>query len=92
MEVTAADGSKTTVEGKHLIIATGGRSRELPALKQDGKKIIGYREAMNLPEQPKSMIVVGSGAIGVEFGYFYNSFGTKVTIVEFLAKSSTGRR
>ncbi|MEP7377580.1 MAG: dihydrolipoyl dehydrogenase [Chitinophagaceae bacterium] len=86
VEVTAADGSKKTVEGKHLIIATGGRSRELPALKQDGKKIIGYREAMNLPEQPKSMIVVGSGAIGVEFGYFYNSFGTKVTIVEFLPR------
>jgi dihydrolipoamide dehydrogenase len=86
VEVTTADGSKKTVEGKHLIIATGGRSRELPALKQDGKKIIGYREAMNLPEQPKSMIVVGSGAIGVEFGYFYNSFGTKVTIVEFLPR------
>ena|SRR5436190_1883501 len=86
VEVTAADGSKKTVEGKHLIIATGGRSRELPALKQDGKKIIGYREAMNLPQQPKSMIVVGSGAIGVEFGYFYNSFGTKVTIVEFLPR------
>jgi len=86
VEVTAADGSKKTVEGKHIIIATGGRSRELPSLKQDGKKIIGYREAMNLPEQPKSMIVVGSGAIGVEFGYFYNSFGTKVTIVEFLPR------
>ena len=86
VEVTAADGSKKTIEGKHLIIATGGRSRELPALKQDGKKIIGYREAMNLPEQPNSMIVVGSGAIGVEFGYFYNSFGTKVTIVEFLPR------
>jgi dihydrolipoamide dehydrogenase len=86
VEVTAADGSKKTVEGKHVIIATGGRSRELPALKQDGKKIIGYREAMSLPEQPTSMIVVGSGAIGVEFGYFYNSFGTKVTIVEFLPR------
>ena len=86
VEVTAADGGKKTVEGKHIIIATGGRSRELPSLKQDGKKIIGYREAMNLPEQPKSMIVVGSGAIGVEFGYFYNSFGTKVTIVEFLPR------
>jgi len=86
VEVTAADGTKKTVEGKHIIIATGGRSRELPSLKQDGKKIIGYREAMNLPEQPKSMIVVGSGAIGVEFGYFYNSFGTKVTIVEFLPR------
>lgn len=86
IEVTAADGKKQTVEGKHIIIATGGRSRELPALKQDGKKIIGYREAMNLPSQPKSMIVVGSGAIGVEFGYFYNSMGTKVTIVEFLPR------
>ncbi|RYY56118.1 MAG: dihydrolipoyl dehydrogenase [Chitinophagaceae bacterium] len=80
------DGQKTTVEAKHIIIATGGRSRELPALKQDGKKVIGYREAMNLPTQPKSIIVVGSGAIGVEFGYFYNSMGTKVTIVEFLPR------
>ncbi len=86
IEVTAADGSKKIVEGKHIIIATGGRSRELPALKQDGKKIIGYREAMNLPSQPKSIIVVGSGAIGVEFGYFYNSMGTKVTIIEFLPR------
>ena len=86
VEVSAADGSKKTVEAKHIIIATGGRSRELPALKQDGKKIIGYREAMNLPTQPKSIIVVGSGAIGVEFGYFYNSMGTKVTIVEFLPR------
>ena len=86
VEVTAADGSKKTIEGKHIIIATGGRSRELPSLKQDGKKIIGYREAMNLPSQPKSIIVVGSGAIGVEFGYFYNSMGTKVTIVEFLPR------
>jgi len=86
IDVTAADGKKQTVEGKHIIIATGGRSRELPALKQDGKKIIGYREAMFLPEQPKSIIVVGSGAIGVEFGYFYNSIGTKVTIVEFLPR------
>ncbi len=84
LEVTAADGSTQVVEAKHIIVATGGRSRELPALKQDGKKIIGYREAMNLPEQPKSIIVVGSGAIGVEFGYFYNSVGTKVTIVEYL--------
>ncbi len=86
IEVTAADGKKQTVEGKHIIIATGGRSRELPALKQDGKKVIGYREAMVLPTQPKSMIIVGSGAIGVEFGYFYNSIGTKVTIVEFLPR------
>lgn len=86
IEVTAADGSKKTVEAKHIIIATGGRSRELPSMKIDGKKIIGYREAMVLPELPKSMIVVGSGAIGVEFGYFYNSMGSKVTIVEFLPR------
>ena len=86
VEVTAADGTKKTVEAKHIIIATGGRSRELPSMKQDGKKIIGYREAMSLPAQPKSMIVVGSGAIGVEFGYFYNCLGTKVTIVEFLPR------
>lgn len=87
VEVTAADGSKQVVEGKHIIVATGGRSRELPALKQDGKKVIGYREAMNLPVQPKSIIIVGSGAIGVEFGYFYNCVGTKVTIVEFLPRA-----
>jgi dihydrolipoamide dehydrogenase len=86
VEVTAADGSKQIVEGKYIIIATGGRSRELPNLKQDGQKIIGYREAMVLPSQPSSMIVVGSGAIGVEFAYFYNSMGTKVTIVEYLPR------
>ncbi|MCG9900022.1 MAG: dihydrolipoyl dehydrogenase [Hydrotalea sp.] len=86
VEVTAADGSKQIVEGKYIIIATGGRSRELPNLKQDGQKIIGYREAMVLPTQPSSMIVVGSGAIGVEFAYFYNSMGTKVTIVEYLPR------
>jgi len=86
VEVTAADNSKQTVEAKHIIIATGGRSRQLPSMPIDGKKIIGYREAMVLPEQPKSMIVVGSGAIGVEFGYFYNSMGTKVTIVEFMPR------
>ena len=86
IEVTGADNNKQTVEGKHIIIATGGRSRQLPAMPIDGKKIIGYREAMVLPQQPKSMIVVGSGAIGVEFGYFYNSMGTKVTIVEFMPR------
>ncbi len=86
VEVKGADGKTQVVEGKHIIIATGGRSRELPALKQDGKKIIGYREAMVLPQQPKSMIVVGSGAIGIEFGYFYNSLGTKVTVVEFMPR------
>ncbi len=73
-------------EAKHIIIATGGRSRELPNLPMDGKKVVGYREAMVLPEQPKSMIVVGSGAIGVEFAYVYNSMGTKVTIVEFMPR------
>ena len=86
IEVTATDGSKQTIEGKYIVIATGGRSRELPNLKQDGKKIIGYREAMVLPTQPKSMIIVGSGAIGVEFAYVYNSMGTKVTIVEFMPR------
>ncbi|RYY99356.1 MAG: dihydrolipoyl dehydrogenase [Chitinophagaceae bacterium] len=84
IEVTAADGGKQTVEAKHIIIATGARARQLPAMPIDGKKIIGYREAMVLPQQPKSMIVVGSGAIGCEFGYFYSTMGTKVTIVEFL--------
>ena len=86
LEVTAADGKKQTLEAKNIIIATGARARELPALKLDGKKIVGYRDAMVLPEQPKSIIVVGSGAIGTEFAYFYNSLGTKVTIVEFLPR------
>ena len=84
IEVTLADGKQQLVEGKHVIIATGARSRELPALKQDGKKVVGYREAMSLPTLPKSMVVVGSGAIGSEFAYFYNALGTKVTLVEFL--------
>jgi dihydrolipoamide dehydrogenase len=74
------------VEGKNIVIATGGRARELPSLPVDGNKIIEYRKAMSLPTQPKSMIVVGSGAIGVEFAYFYNSMGTKVTIVEFMPR------
>ena len=86
LEVATADGGKQTLEAKNIIIATGARSRELPALKLDGKKVIGYREAMNLPDQPKSIIIVGSGAIGTEFAYFYNSIGTKVTIVEFLPR------
>lgn len=82
-------GKKVEVDGKeysadHIIIATGARSRELSGITQDGKKVIGYREAMTLTEQPKSMIVVGSGAIGVEFSNFYKSMGTEVTIVEFL--------
>jgi dihydrolipoamide dehydrogenase len=84
IEVTGADGKKQVLEGKHIIVATGARSRVLPNLKQDGKKIIGYREAMVLAEQPKSMVVVGSGAIGSEFAYFYNAIGTKVTLVEFM--------
>ncbi|MBS1776344.1 MAG: dihydrolipoyl dehydrogenase [Bacteroidetes bacterium] len=86
VEVTGADGKTTAYSARHIIIATGGRARQLPNLPIDGKKIIGYREAMNLPQQPKSMIVVGSGAIGVEFAYFYHSIGTKVTIVEFMPR------
>jgi len=86
VEVTAADGNKQIVEAKNIVIATGGRAKQLPNLPIDGKKIIGYREAMVLPQQPKSMIIVGSGAIGVEFAYVYSSLGTKVTIVEFLPR------
>lgn len=82
--VTDADGNEKTYSANHIIIATGARSRQLPSLPQDGKKIIGYREAMSLPEQPKRMIVVGSGAIGIEFAHFYNSMGTEVTVVEYL--------
>lgn len=84
VEVTSKDNKKTTIEAEHIILATGARSKELPNLKQDGKKIIGYREAMTLPKQPKSLLVVGSGAIGSEFASFYNSMGTSVTLVEFL--------
>lgn len=86
VEVTDAAGKKTDYDAKHIILATGGRSRELPSLPIDGKKIIGYREAMVLPHQPKKMLVVGSGAIGVEFAYFYSTLGTEVTIVEFLPR------
>jgi dihydrolipoamide dehydrogenase len=84
VEVMAVGSEVKEYPAKHIIIATGARSRELPNLKQDGKKIIGYREAMTLPEQPESMVVVGSGAIGSEFAWFYNSIGTKVTLVELL--------
>lgn len=84
VDVTAADGKVTEYSADHIIVATGARSRELPNLPQDGKKVIGYRQAMTLAEQPKKMIVVGSGAIGVEFAHFYNSMGTEVTIVEFM--------
>lgn len=86
VEVTGADGKKQIVEGKYIILATGARARALPNLPIDGTKVIEYRKAMSLPEQPKSMIVVGSGAIGSEFAYFYNTLGTKVTIVEFLPR------
>lgn len=84
VEVTDDKGKATTLEAKNIILAVGARSRELPNLKQDGKKVIGYREAMTLSQQPKSMVVVGSGAIGVEFAYFYATMGTKVTIVEYM--------
>ncbi|HET9276665.1 MAG TPA: dihydrolipoyl dehydrogenase, partial [Flavitalea sp.] len=87
LEVAGQDGKAQTIEAKHIIVATGARSRELPNLPIDGKKVIGYREAMILPQQPKSMIVVGSGAIGIEFAYFYNTMGTKVTVVEFLPRA-----
>ncbi|WP_010134504.1 dihydrolipoyl dehydrogenase [Ochrovirga pacifica] len=84
VDVTDADGNVTEYDADHIVIATGARSRELPNLPQDGKKVIGYRQAMTLPEQPKKMIVVGSGAIGVEFAHFYNSIGTEVIIVEYM--------
>ena len=82
--VTGEDGRASEVKAAHIILATGARSKELPNLKQDGKKIIGYRQAMTLPKLPKSMVVVGSGAIGSEFANFYNTMGTEVTLVEFL--------
>jgi dihydrolipoamide dehydrogenase len=84
VDVTDADGKTKTITAKHIMLATGARSKELPNLKQDGKKIIGYRQAMILKKQPKSMVVVGSGAIGSEFANFYNTIGTDVTLVEFL--------
>jgi len=86
VEVTDKQGKKTDYEAKHTIVATGGRSRELPNLKIDGKKILGYREAMMLQSIPKKLLVVGSGAIGVEFAYFYRAIGSEVTIVEFLPR------
>ena len=84
VEVTDETGNRVLHQAKNIILATGARSRELPNLEQDGEKIIGYREAMTLPKQPKSMVVVGSGAIGSEFAYFYQSIGTEVTLVEYL--------
>lgn len=84
VEVIDIDGNHTDYQANHIILATGARSKELPSLPQDGEKIIGYRQALTLSKQPESMVVVGSGAIGSEFAYFYNSIGTKVTLVEFL--------
>ncbi len=83
IEVIDTNQKKQTYTGKNIIIATGARSRELPNIKQDGKHVIGYRQAMNLKDKPESIIIVGSGAIGVEFAYFYNAIGTKVTIIEY---------
>src|SRR5690554_1047625 len=84
VEVEDKEGNKTTYSADHIVIATGARAKELPALKIDNEKIIGYRKAMALEQQPKKMVVVGSGAIGVEFAYFYSAIGTEVTLVEFL--------
>lgn len=84
IEVAAADGSKTTYEANHIIIATGGRAKELPGIAIDHKNIIGYREALALESLPESMVVIGAGAIGVEFAYFYHTLGTKITVVEFM--------
>ncbi len=84
VEVTDKDGKKTVYSADNIIIATGARARELPSMKIDNEKIIGYRKAMTLENQPKKMVVVGSGAIGVEFAYFYNAIGTEVTIVEYM--------
>ena len=84
--VTDADGNKTEYDAPHIIVATGGRSRALPHIPMDGETVIGYRQAMTLKKQPKRMVVIGAGAIGVEFAYFYNSMGTEVTVVEYMDK------
>lgn len=91
VEVTEAEGGKKEFSANHILLATGGRAKELPNLAIDGKKIIGYREAMSLGKQPKRMVVVGGGAIGVEFAYFYNAIGTEVTVVEFLEQGLVPR-
>lgn len=91
VEVTDKDGKATTYTANHIIIATGGRARALPNLPIDGTKIIDYRKAMSLTTQPKKMVVVGAGAIGVEFAYFYHSIGTEVTIVEFMEQGLVPR-
>ncbi len=84
VEVTARDGSKQIIEGKNILVTTGCKSRELPPLPFNGKSVISSKEAMVLPTQPKSMVIIGAGAIGVEFAYIYNAFGTKVTIIEMM--------
>lgn len=84
VEVTNGEGEKTLLEATHVILATGARSRQLPNIPQDGRRVIGYRQALTLDHQPASMIVVGSGAIGSELAYFYNAMGTKVLLVEFM--------
>lgn len=84
VEVAGEDGKKTTYQAKHIILATGGRSRELPNIKIDNEKVIGYRKAMVLEKQPGKMVVIGSGAIGMEFAYFYSTLGTEVTVVEYM--------
>ena len=84
VEVTNAAGERTVVEARHVVLATGARSRELPNLPQDGRRVIGYRQALTLEHRPESMVVVGSGAIGSELAYFYNAMGTRVLLVEFM--------
>lgn len=91
VKVTAEDGSTKQYTAQHIIIATGGRARELPNLPIDGEKVVEYRKAMTLPTQPKSMVVVGAGAIGTEFAYVYNSIGTEVTVVEFMEQGLVPR-
>ncbi len=84
VEVKSSENGKKSYTAKHIILATGAKARELPNLKIDGKKIIGYKEALTMQKQPESMLVVGSGAIGTEFAHFYNAIGTKVTLVEYM--------
>ena len=84
VEVTTPENEKKIVEAKNILVATGARPKTIPGLEYDGKQIISSREAMSLPEQPKSLVIIGAGAIGVEFAYFYATIGTKVTLVEML--------
>ena len=91
VEVKDATGKTTTYDADHIILATGGRAKQLPNLPIDGEKIIGYRKAMTMDKKPKKMVVVGGGAIGVEFAYFYNAIGTEVTLVEYLEQGLVPR-